>query len=583
MKIYVVDEVELVEKNCFFAVYFFDETISRYEKYIDIRGIIHKNQNDWLDDLQKSYHSLDQFFSKKLWSWWVTPMSRLDCRPWAQEYVVKALFFAIALTRWIRENPKVEKIYLIAPDLNATVYLKEFLSDVQVIDCYAKRRLYKNFISSLKVVCLPVFSNLKQFFNLLLFNSFARPSVVSSKILVLYELVSGFSFKQGHEYYFGNLFDDLSTKIKISFGCIIGRYKEVDDKSVFLKSNRSCFLLFNFLNIGDCFYVLSIMFRVFFMVWVGGLKRHVCSIDGIISYKFWQKYLLNELKRLPFVNNIAISVALERVFSVSKVSTVVYPYEEKGGERAILHAVKNKGIKSIGYLPHPQHRLGVALSDKYNSAELLKPSMYAVCGCRYIDFLKKWGDKKQDISVWGSGKKFDLLVHKGQEEKRVLLLVSHPNELKIFFSWLMIEEKLQKGFIFLVRLYKAVKNVSLDNEMQILMRTFRNIKETNGTLNEDLENCDVAVFCATSAGIVAMKQGVLSLHVSLDDFFRINPCFDDFTEVFSSSTSKEFSDNLDKVFELNQPRLAEIMNKQKLFANSILGDKQNEVIEKDLG
>ncbi len=130
----------------------------------------------------------------------------------------------------------------------------------------------------------------------------------------------------------------------------------------------------------------------------------------------------------------------------NSVKQLVFPYEEKGIERAILYAASEKKLKSIGFTPHPQHSLAVSMRDIKGSS-CPKPNSYGLCGSAYISFFKNWGGKENtQMQVWGSekGKLSHLPFTKTIKQKKIkiLLLLSHPNELKVFYNWLQSKYEL---------------------------------------------------------------------------------------------------------------------------------------------
>ncbi len=133
-----------------------------------------------------------------------------------------------------------------------------------------------------------------------------------------------------------------------------------------------------------------------------------------------------------------------------------------------------------------------------------------------------------------------------------------------------------------LRLYKALKNNALLIELKKILDGFPCVSESDSTLDEDLLKCDIAVFCATSAGIVAIKHGFLAIHIRLDDFFPMNPCFDRMQNMLQCSSPLQFADRLQEIRRMSNETRMKLYNQQQEFANTIFAPVQLKNIKEDL-
>ena len=101
-------------------------------------------------------------------------------------------------------------------------------------------------------------------------------------------------------------------------------------------------------------------------------------------------------------------------------------------------------------------------------------------------------------------------------------------------------------------------------------------------LNKELQECDIAAFCGTSAGVVAVKKGCLAVHVGLDDFFSINPCFDKLEDMLNCQFAKQFADLLRTLRTLDKEAVQRLYEKQKFFVDTVFSSIRQENLQKDI-
>lgn len=572
-----------------FGIYQYDELIAKNPYYIDIRGIVREKGWIWLDEIQSSFTNVSKKFLSYTSLWWLTGMSRLDLRPWCQENLVKPLFYAQAVLEWIKENPKVKEIFLIGCDPTVAVYLKE-LDDTLNLDGEGIVSQYLYFVfHALKKSAIAIFLMLVVAYRIAKNHAFKPLTNIKYQIIVLYEFILGLPMTSGYKYFYGSLFDSMSNigVNSIGYSCIeyTTGLNPKRDREEFMK-NKSLFFLLDNINLG--YLTLGILKNIYIILvtWIMVFTKFHCSINRGYSYWFWKCYLFHELAKFPCISEICAYFALKTLLKKSpQCKLIIYPYEEKGLERAYLFACQEKGIRTIGYAPHPQYRSALSLRDNL-SPQSPKPSKYAVCGSAYVDYFVSWGNKDRNIiSVWGSEKsyRYSLETRKiNLSHLKILLLISHPNELKVFYSWLRAEERLLRSVTYLVRIYKGVYHKEFERVLTLLKSEFGCIKESKGELDEDLRQCDLAVFCATSAGPLTVNRGYLAIYVDLNDFLQINPCFDNLDAMLPCRSSEEFANRLDEIRKMNTDSIMKLYHEQLLLTERIFSPIQINILKEEL-
>ena len=565
-----------------FAVYKYDEFLAGNPHYIDVRKIIRNQSQKWLDEIDKSFADLSCKFLRHTRWWWVTGMSRLDARPWVQEHLVKPLFFARAVLEWCSWHQDVKEICLVGCPYEVAVYLKEFRKDVVIHQ--ASRPVISVFFL-LKHVFIAIFKLLKNVVHVLRHHLLRKGTFIKSDVLVLYESVANSSLTSGYKFYYDGLFDDIggSQNDSIAYGCIDSVFSPVRD----LRRQRDDKVFFVIDHLSFSGFIKSILlniYLIFLTVWIA-LGKNLCRFGMYQSLRFWPNYLLSELSRTFFLSQICAYYALNNIVKKHKYKCVVSTYEEKIIERAILFSCKEAGIPVIGYIPHPQHSLALALRDVYKPLSP-KPDRYAVCGSRYMDYLSSWGNKDPDsIVVWGSKKSSKCrfkMRRLSRDNLKVLLLISHPNELGIFYSWLCSEPRLTSGVRYFLRVYKAANCRRFSEELRLITNQFNFVEEVDGELKENIGLCDLAGFCATSAGLLAVNYGLVSIHLGLDDFFEINPCFNDVSAMLSCNSAKQFADRLDVLCGFDAHDLAKAYQGELDFVDQIFSPIQGKNIGQEI-
>lgn len=568
-----------------FAIYLYDEVIARHPSSIDIRAIIKNKSDVWLDEVNASFALLSAKFVRHTRWWWLTGMSRLDARPWVQEHLFKPVLFARSVLEWMSEHPDIDEIYLINCPRDVALYLKDFNSDL-IIEGLQKNRFQRVFIFLIVRHAVIAFLKLiKNALHVLRHHVFQKGTITKTEHLALYDAVVGLTITSGYEFYYDGLFDNstIASEASLSYGCIdsvftpVNKLRKVKDDKVFI-------VLDHISLAGYCKSFLITLYLIFLAAWIA-LGKNTCRIGMYQSNKFWSRYLLNELSRTYMFSPICCYFALSKILNKHKYKSVISSYEEKIIDRSVLFACQEVGVPVTGYIPHPQHHLALALRDihKPNSP---KPQRYAVCGPKYINYFQSWcGKDPQMITVWGSKKasKHERVVSQlNRNDLKVLMLISHPNELRVFDSWLRAEGRLTKGVKYYLRMYKAASNERFSEEIKCLMGHFDCIEEIDGEFKENVDCCDIAGFCATSAGLLAVNYGLISIHLRLDDFFEINPCFNDVDFMLSCANASNFADCLDVLCSLEADDILGQHLKEAKFVDQIFSPVQNDAIISDL-
>jgi len=144
-----------------------------------------------------------------------------------------------------------------------------------------------------------------------------------------------------------------------------------------------------------------------------------------------------------------------------------------------------------------------------------------------------------------------------------------------------MEERLSNSIAYIVRVWKPGSS-EFKETLSKLTNEFDYIKISQRSLNEDLDQCDLAVFCGTSAGPVAINRGYLAIYIDLNDFFPINPCFDDLQKMLPCYSPSELADRLDEICVMNADSLEKLHHNQVYYVKEIFSPIQTSAVREDL-
>jgi hypothetical protein len=560
-----------------FSSYHFQEDLHHHAQFVDVRAIVAEHQAAWINDLAVSHVQLSRDIACP-W-WWLTAYSRLDLRPWGMEAIFKPLFFARAVIAWKNSNPTQEKLRLSDCPMEVALYLKEFDPSLEIEGMETNKAGWSRcgrLINGWILLTLKLF---KQLFQGVQKAFFSKDTRLKVKNLVFFERFSpSMTLAGSRDYYYKDLFTGQKQQ-RMCFACL--DQLSPDFKSSQLNPNE--FFLLDCLTFADLRFALSQGMALFFSIIRAISHQPPCRIGGMVTRSFWSNFLSENLSQNITLKEFCVFCIFKRHIQERRYETIVYPYEEKGYERALLMACEAQAVKTIGYTPHPQHHLAVAMKDSLKPS-LYSPSMYAVCGPKYVDYFQHWAGKSAPIHVWGSTKACEKNFPQKSINPKIdaLLVLSHPHEMDVFVSWLRAEPMLTKDITYWVRHYQSVPEKLFQERFRRMTDEFPMVKPALSDFDQSLDACEVVLFNATSAGLLAVNRGRLAMHLSLDDFFAINPCFDDMEFMLHCATSKDLVRRLDSLRGLEASKVEVIWQGQKKFVSSIFFPVDNHQIDKDL-
>lgn len=235
---------------------------------------------------------------------------------------------------------------------------------------------------------------------------------------------------------------------------------------------------------------------------------------------FAERFLAACLGRLPLVE-LGVRLAFERLLADSGARAVLYPYEEKGIERAILSAARGRA-KTLAFA----HAI-------YNDGHLYARAK----GAPRPDLLLATGPAARDWWVREAGWPADRVRSIGSPRHpgaplpastpgrplKVLFFAGYEHEVPALARWVERDPGLFAGCELRVRPYPYKWAEGQEKGLALLRRLIPSLKVDLDPLDDQVRWCDLTLFDSTSAGFHAMLRGRPAVRVALHDAFETDP------------------------------------------------------------
>jgi len=550
--------------------------------YIDVRSHVYKNENKWLDYIDNWHAELSKVALDYCKWWWF-----LDCSRLMSFYppLLKPLVYACALIEIIEEND-IQNIILIECPIHVIYYIKEFRPNIDI--SISKKQLLKMKLLELgKMIKYSyIFQHyilIKQIFYLILRTYRANKKnilIKDLKLIICSQILSKESLILNTDHYFGVMFNEIPNENKLWFYFKnSNQAKEIEQ--YLIQKNIPYVFPENLINTGDILKIWMNCKDIINNIRIIKPELPDLKLNRVLSklfpINFYNQLILNKHPVLDF----SIYYALIKLLSKNnEISTLVYPYEEKGNERAILDVIskqENK-IKTIGFA-HAVHSTGLLYMRRrkegyFNSP---KPDIIAVTGQDALKWCVNWANiPAQQIEVIGSPRFTTPVPVKSTELERsdclnVLILSALKFELPMLVNFLEEDRSLFDNCNLWIRKYPFYWIHEQNMAISEIHRYVKNIKTETSPLYHQIDWSDVVIFSSTSAGIEAMLRGRYTINIGLHDLFQTDPLINkgDLSKVIRCSTPEDLRRILNSVRNISKEKLSNIVDNQIDYATGI--------------
>ena len=552
---------------------------------IDVRQVIAKHEDKWLDYVYKWHGDLQRKLCLNIKWYSLFPFSRLILWPTTSSFSLKPLFYLLAVIKILETRQK--SIWIVNPDNYLKKYILEYSrkNNIPIIDQCFKNYL-TSFINNFKTYYMQKITPLKEFIKL----SYCLAFQPKRKIKKAHTVVSSLFFSEElmnriGDHYFGHLFDNDKVVSKENI-CWIYNDLRLDKKTARMKLDK----------IGRTHYFLSDFFtwKDLFISFIEATKasRSVRKFYNEIGVK---EILLNGYRCKNFSTSYFINLGLNwfpifeflicriytKAFNLLSPKNFIYPYEERPFERAMLIATElaQEKILSIAYA-HAGYSKGHMYLKRQNGVKLPSPSVIALTGKAAKERFIFDGFSEKSLFIAGSTRhdvqplSNNIINRKKLGSKLSILFICGLGYEMFHFANLLVKnpDLAIKYNIAIRRSFHSYKSEQDEAEL-LLNRHNISFKCADGALLEEINIADIILFESTSASFQASMMGKLIIQINVSDVLNTN-FFVNHREkgpIINCKTANELEANLKFVNTLSKKNYKELLNKQKKKILDIYG------------
>jgi len=560
-------------------------------QYCDIRTIINRNQDRWLDEMDAWHKELSSKASSLSPWWWLLPGSRLTAWYPAD---LKPLFFALAVIEQCKTMTG-QTLYVIGCPDEVLEHLREWSQSgglsLVIETCASSGYIPTSYNHVRAALRLPgqhaksIKSILSLLIRVLASHKLRGQRAKRAKVIVFSYALSARSMTESGDHYFGNVLDGLPglRNDDILWLYDLGPFSERRTIRRHMYSvGRKFHSYLALLTLSDMVRILKTCIHLQASLKSLRYQLPVLCIGQLQSRIFPRRFYGNFIRRQLPAFELAAYYSVRRVLRDSQATTLLYPYEEKGTERAILRACKEheSNVRTVGFA-HAAYNKGHLYLRNHGTVDVDPPGpdRIAATGPAAREWLIKWaGIDPQRIVVVGSPRFPHFIPPSPLREDsaspmRVLFLGGYGHELNMMANFVEEVPDLFEHCELLVRPYPYGWQAQQDQGIVRLRQLLRNVRVEDSPLDEQIRWCRVVLFGSTSAGIHAMLRGRLSIQAALHDIFEADPTQGkgDHSGLELCSTPLELKKALDRVRLMSREGYLHTSQQQSRFASRIYG------------
>ncbi|OGL42938.1 MAG: hypothetical protein A2W05_10530 [Candidatus Schekmanbacteria bacterium RBG_16_38_10] len=560
-----------------YAHYNHQRVAGRKWEYCDVRKYIGQHQEQWLSEVELWHSELSKIVLGYTKWWWLMPASRLIA--WHPPHL-KPLFFTIALIEYC-EKFNYDELYLVECPVEVYSYLKELKPDygISFSQLAAKRKRYKlkTFLGQL--------TNLKKLIILAL-RCLQKSNNLSTnykaKLVVYSHALDSQTMLDKGDHFFGRMFDEISgidRKDILWLYFTESRKEKIAVEQHMCSAGHKAVFLYELITLTDFIRIVLTSISLAYNLRSVKNKLPLLKIDNYQS-RIFSKIFAGELLQgvLPIIE-LAVYYAVKRSLKCTDASALIYPYEEKGLERALVYACRNsnRNVNTIGFA-HAVYNKGHLYLRRHDSLiNSPKPESVAATGPSMRDWLINWAMvRPEQVTVVGSPRSHKQLPLRGNFENhrnclRVLVIIGQGYEINILANYLEEAIDLFADCDVVIRRYPYGWEAQQDEGISRLKKLINNVRVETGSMLEQLSWSDVVIYSSTSAGLEAMLSGRLAIYVELHDFLILDPMTGkgDSSKIFRCSTPVELKTTLQYIRNVNSQDYLMAVQRQHEFASQV--------------
>ena len=561
-------------------------------KFCDIRQYIKINQKRWLDCLEEWHSQLCKIGTEITPYWWLVDGSRFYT--WSPP-IYSPFIFSVAIYLYCKDNG-IKQITLIDCPNEVFNYLKEIdgSSEIIYLENYNSKRL--NTVS----YWIRILRNTFNIF-LHLLNSFRYLFVFNHKTfyerkIIFSQIFDSIEEKNRIDHFFGKIFENIEDKNNnlilwlYQYNLNFRSKKNYKNKILLKKKNYKIVQELN--KPLDILNILIIYIKLINSYRIIRKKLPLVNIDGIQSKILPEEYFSFLVNGVLPLNELLLYNSFKKIIKFNKnIDTVIYPYEEKTLERALLISVNETPghITTIAYSHSVHWNLHYWYHIRNNlSGNSPRPDIYSVTG-----ILEKWWLNsiakvpKEKIKILGSNryaeKKYPVpKCNFNSENMKILIVVGQSCDMNILANYIEDESDLFDQCNLIIRKYPF----SWEEEQNIGILRIKNLVKNLKISNEEpldyqIEWSDIIIYNTSSCGIIGMLRGRIAVNVALHDIFYWDSMEKEGSKntIIHCSSASELKEIILQLKNLDKKKYKVIQDRQFYFANNIYSSLNNQVLD----
>jgi len=491
----------------------------------DVRNVVSKFEDDWLVNIESWHRRISDQATKLTKWWWLYQGSRLIVWQTVSSFSLKPILFSLAIIEISNQNPK-KNIYVLAANEELITYICEWADryNKRIVESSKTINKFNSFFINLKqngLLLLNIFK--KTLFYILIILLQKRQKVEETSVLVHSSIISNQLLDSNGDHYFGTMLDKIKSLGKKDVTWLYNDLR-INKKLAYTKLdklNRQAY--FN----TDLFRLSDVLFGLY-----EGIKSYIplkklIKIENMLEFDSMQfsefpKIYIRKLvlSSIP-IYELMLYRQFSRLLNVTKATRLIYPYEEKPIERAMLLAVKdsNISIKTIAFA-HGGYSKGHLYIKRECKNEPPRADLIAVTGDAQNERFHQLGIPKDQLVIVGSPRyvenEMDFSNNK-ENFNRILLICGFGFELRIFASFLVENRNILNGYKLTVRRSPHSWVKEQDDAEKMLRDAGIEYNVESKNLFDQIDESDIVFFESTTAALIAVLRGKLAVRLNLND------------------------------------------------------------------
>ena len=509
--------------------------------------------------------------SPKIKHWWYASGSRLIA--W-QPPIYQPLYYALAIKEFSQTH-QIKNIKI----TNAPRILKTYLEEIDTLVTYdleydgTKESSLKE---KLKLLLAPYWELLKLFRDALIYSK--RLNLKENYQLVINSQFWGLAhFLKGGDHFFGKMLNSPPFHKNILWIYNPSRKinEEEKEKMAQILSGKDVIFLEDYWTISDALHITLNYFNYKWETMWQAKNMTVLRIKGSACNKFSLFFIRTMIIKSHPITELKIERFFNKLHQKTKVKKIIFPFEDKGLERAIILSTGSRS-QTYGYA-HAVHNPGHLYLDKRpeNKGYPPRPDKIICSGEAAAQWVRKKTNLGPDRILAGGSNRYRevaLPLLKQWKPTKILFLSGQSYEVRMLANWVSESPRLFDGFKLTVRKYPYDELIDQERGIEAIQKHCQ-VFQTSESLFEQIDAADIVFFTSSSSGFEALMGRRLVIYAHLHHIVPLDPVIGrgDSKSILSATNSKEFEKILKRIQTLSVDEVKDLIEQQKKFAFSIYG------------